>query len=340
MSMRLALTTMALDFPVIYLLDAHLGPDRLHELEEQIPTLTYDASEAEILLGNVSKKNRALLELRHLNIVTDEVSPAHPSQAEQAQEAAEDADPSLTSDDDGPHSTTAAGASGPVSPSARTVKVVKLAWFDDCTAQGALLPLDDYIVYEGRRRTQPAPVQPSPKTPIRAGDILARAKVDADGSSAARSRRRWRRAGLEGHQSPSAKPPALAAESTAEHDADSRLPPIPDFLHTPYSCQRPTLAHPPNEPFIQELVKIRDARRLNGDRVGIRAYSTSIAAIASYPYSFSTAAGTDKTRSREAADEPPLLTLPYDCCRQRSLGCPAAAPRSPRCSRNSETASR
>jgi DNA polymerase IV len=42
--------------------------------------------------------------------------------------------------------------------------------------------------------------------------------------------------------------------------------------------------HPPNEDFISQLVKIRRIRELTLDEIGVRAYSTSIAAIAAYPY--------------------------------------------------------
>lgn len=44
--------------------------------------------------------------------------------------------------------------------------------------------------------------------------------------------------------------------------------------------------HPLNERFIEQLVKIRKTRELTLDEIGVRAYSTSIAAIAAYPYEF------------------------------------------------------
>ncbi|QPH17165.1 hypothetical protein C2857_001962 [Epichloe festucae Fl1] len=41
---------------------------------------------------------------------------------------------------------------------------------------------------------------------------------------------------------------------------------------------------PPNGNFIQELKRIRTFRLLQGDKIGVRAYSTSIATLSAYPY--------------------------------------------------------
>src|SRR5207247_2642231 len=85
--------------------------------------------------------------------------------------------------------------------------------------------------------------------------------------------------------------PSLLTQSTTEHDIDVNLPPIPEYLHTTYSCQRPTPVHPPNEAFIEQLTKIRTARTLTGDQIGVRAYSSAIATVAAYPYTISSAQG-------------------------------------------------
>jgi DNA polymerase IV len=66
---------MALDFPPIYLLPTHLPLENLHELEDQIPTLTYDTSEAKIILGKVTTKQRALFEIRSRKLWIEEVIP-------------------------------------------------------------------------------------------------------------------------------------------------------------------------------------------------------------------------------------------------------------------------
>jgi DNA polymerase IV len=54
-----------------------------------------------------------------------------------------------------------------------------------------------------------------------------------------------------------------------------------------YACQRLTPKDQPNESFIALLKKIKLARLLTNDEIGVRAYSTSIAAMAAYPYKVS-----------------------------------------------------
>lgn len=63
-----------LEFPKIYLLDAHISTERLLELEDEIPNLTYDINEAEVVLGKVTTKQRAQFELRKRNVYTSEVN--------------------------------------------------------------------------------------------------------------------------------------------------------------------------------------------------------------------------------------------------------------------------
>jgi DNA polymerase IV len=88
-------------------------------------------------------------------------------------------------------------------------------------------------------------------------------------------------------QTPITRPTHLLHQTTSEHDNPDKLPPIPEYLHTTYSCQRPTPINSPNDPFIDQLKKIRTARVLEADEIGVRAYSTAIAALAAYPYTLS-----------------------------------------------------
>jgi DNA polymerase IV len=84
----------------------------------------------------------------------------------------------------------------------------------------------------------------------------------------------------------------LLQTTTSEYDgSDSDIPPPPDWVKKRllYACQRCTLADPPNDPFIDELKKIKLARLLTGDEIGVRAYSTSIASLAAYPHLISNA---------------------------------------------------
>ncbi|KAI1164348.1 hypothetical protein F5B18DRAFT_259480 [Nemania serpens] len=235
-----------LAFPTIFLLPAHFEADELPELESRIPTLTYDINEAKVVLGKVTKKPRAILELRSRKLLTDEIQPPPHSDGGGVQDA-EEADDSV-------------------------VQVVRLAWFTTSLAEGKVLPVDDYLVYQGRKKA-PTPSQPAPN----AKDILKRAREEEDAAP--------QRAYTTRHpRSHHAKRPRLYQESTSEHKKAAQLPPLPDYLHTAYSCQRPTPFNSPNCEFIEQLKKMRTLRTLEGDDVGVRAYSTSIAAVAAYPY--------------------------------------------------------
>ncbi|KAI9706759.1 MAG: hypothetical protein M1820_004729 [Bogoriella megaspora] len=84
--------------------------------------------------------------------------------------------------------------------------------------------------------------------------------------------------------------PHLLQKTTSEYESGeaSDIPEMPDWVkqHQKYACQRSTPSPSPNCPFISELKKIKTARLLTADEVGVRAYSTSIAALAAYPYPF------------------------------------------------------
>lgn len=66
---------MALALPPTYLLSTHLSLEALHDLEDQLPSLTYDITEAKLVLGKVTTKQRALFELRSRKLWTEEVLP-------------------------------------------------------------------------------------------------------------------------------------------------------------------------------------------------------------------------------------------------------------------------
>lgn len=86
------------------------------------------------------------------------------------------------------------------------------------------------------------------------------------------------------------RPTKLLHQTTSEHDANfsSSPPALPDWVRENkiYSCERATAFHSPNEAYIEQLKKIRLARLLTGDEIGVRAYSTSIASLAAYPFPF------------------------------------------------------
>ncbi|KAL2262580.1 hypothetical protein VTK26DRAFT_845 [Humicola hyalothermophila] len=285
---------MQLDFPIIFLLPTQLGSEELQELEEQIPTLTYDINEAEIVLGKVFRKERALFELRKHKLATEEVGIAErDASSSPPRKRAKLTTPALGSSEIDSDTASESeihrrlNGSAPVAP---TVKVVNLGWFTESIKAGEVLPLDGYLVYEGRKVSPIPAKQSEPNTPDRAAGVLRRALADAGASPQGPrpgSSQGGRRRG-ETYTSHPVKRPALVRQTTSEHEVEEHLPPIPDYLHTTYSCQRPTPVHPPNEAFIEELTKIKTARTLTGDKIGVRAYSSAIATIAAYPYTFQT----------------------------------------------------
>ena len=128
-----------------------------------------------------------------------------------------------------------------------------------------------------------------PKSPL-PGEIIARAQSDSPhASSSPLSRRSNTQSQLSQHSPSVTRPTPLIRQTTSEHDNPPELPPIPDYLKTSYSCQRPTPLYTLNDPFIEFLVRIRQARILTNDEVGVRAYSTAIASLAAYPHAISNA---------------------------------------------------
>ncbi|KAK4502882.1 hypothetical protein PRZ48_006308 [Zasmidium cellare] len=203
----------------------------------------------------------------------------------------------------------------------KTVKVVKIEWFTDSRKLGRVLPLDDYISYQGRcverQPSAEAPQKkhttqasnnhtatprsistPIPSKPPTSSDILQRAEEDSPKSASKYDRFGRRKFGL---NTPSANPSSweaghgadakyahLLQETTTEHEggSSSDLPEMPEWVKkgVKYACQRATPKENPNDPFLELLKRIKLARLLTNDEIGVRAYSTSIAAIAAYTY--------------------------------------------------------
>ncbi|KAI0865610.1 Nucleotidyltransferase [Xylaria cubensis] len=312
-----------LAFPTIFLLPTHFQPDELPELEGQIPTLTYDIKEAKIILGKVAKKRRAILELRSRKLFTDEIqstppgdghvvdeSPAGPQRPAKRRKRSPSTERASISDDRTASDTDESSREETRSSRAISVKstpeketqkdrklevddsliqVVRLAWFTDSLVRGKVLPVEEYLVYQGRK-TAPPLAQPV----FNAEDILRRAREDASGHPTSQGRFKQYGPAVQHPRSTSTKRPRLVQETTSENDRAKRLPPIPDYLHSDYSCQRPTPVDSPNSEFIEQLKKMRTLRTLEMDDVGIRAYSTSIAAVAAYPYLLSSASEVDR----------------------------------------------
>lgn len=263
-----------MNLPPIFLLSTHIPSEELHQVEDKIPSLTYDVNEAEIILGKVSRRERALFELRRLGLVTEEVVGAA-EQASGSEEPASKRQKVEVQDEQ---------------PKPKGIKVLKLSWLLKSLEQGELISEKDYVVYEGpvwRKPTDKKPSVPSTPPPNDSKSILKRAAQDQQPntysqssvtSTSPQSIKRHARGHSQTHQ----PLPSFLHQSTSEHD-DS-MPEIPDYLHTTYSCQRPTFVDPPNKQFVEELKNIRTLRLLRGDQIGVRAYSTSISALAAYPF--------------------------------------------------------
>lgn len=168
-----------------------------------------------------------------------------------------------------------------------TRKIVRLAWLEDSLSQGRLLNYGDYLVYTALK----APAAPEPElyraveSPTPLG--LPRRDQRAPASAQSYSPSRRRRDGQEIYR----KVPPLLPQSTSEEKAIADLPPVPEYLHTTYACQRSTVVHPPNEAFIEKLKEVRELRSIKGDQIGIRAYSTAIASLSAYPYRLQSSVG-------------------------------------------------
>ena len=84
------------------------------------------------------------------------------------------------------------------------------------------------------------------------------------------------------------RPARLVHQTTSDIDevSDTELPPKPDWVigNKIFSCERCTPLETPNDHFIEQLKRIRLARQLTLDEIGVRAYSTSIASLSAYPY--------------------------------------------------------
>ncbi|KAH7242428.1 hypothetical protein BKA59DRAFT_401378 [Fusarium tricinctum] len=268
------------NLPRIFLLSAHLKPDELHHLEERIPTLTYDINEAELVIGKISQPRRAEFELRRAKL---KFMPL-----EQSQTGSDYSSPtSLERDSDNGLTTKRRRVTEQSTGETAIIKVVKLAWLLDSWEKKKLLSVDPYTIYRGNKivpsETTPTTAPMSPKgSTSPANSILERAFLEheAQPTSSSPHGRHKRRRDVSTTLSQNA--PNLLHQTTSEHDI--ALPLIPEFLKTVYSCQRPTYMNSPNNDFVKVLTEIRTIRQLREDEVGARAYSSSIASIAAYPY--------------------------------------------------------
>ncbi|KAI7225375.1 DNA polymerase beta-like protein, partial [Hortaea werneckii] len=273
--------------PPIFVSATYFDTDDLHDLEDDLAdagaTLTYDAQEAGIVITKVLKPKRVQFDLRAKGVWTEEVKTEEVVGEEEGSwkkrrkvsELEKDGrtqDAAIPVDDESTE---------------RIINVVRPDWFEQSRQLGEVLPLHDFL----DKTTQST-------SNTKAHHIIARAKEDASQSSTTADHFGKRQFGSK------AQPPSSAASWSGNHSRDhkpahlhkttteddengtSDLPPIPDWVKAgiKYACQRSTPRESPNKPFIEQLKKIRTARLLTNDEIGVRAYSTSIAALAAYPH--------------------------------------------------------
>lgn len=173
-------------------------------------------------------------------------------------------------------------------PDDNAVKVVRLAWVQDSLSMGKVLDYSNYLVHEAVKEPKDAKRKSGETMPPSSPEELLRRAQQVAGNSSQRSARRDFR-----HRDAvqNTKLPPLLPQSTTEEDVIARLPPVPAYLRTTYSCERSTVVHPPNEAFVEKLKEVRELRKMTGDKVGVRAYSSAIASLSAYPHRLQSAIG-------------------------------------------------
>ncbi|KAI9773571.1 MAG: hypothetical protein M1840_006845 [Geoglossum simile] len=349
-------TTLSLSsLPPTFVLPAHLTLPELHRLEEKVSQLgtplTYDMTEAKIVIGKVETRRRAEFELRCRGLWTEDVTEEVAAQGGDALsnkrrriETLCDItdnpfisidDSSTESEDEGHPGRRQSIPQGDPRPPEQgapntievnsSVKVLSLRWLHDSLETGEALPMGRYIVYEGRLKERPegsvtptqlvdsnkirvssSPPTPSRTAPLARGSaakaILERAKADTQSSSkhqrsdASSFTSRFRPRARTGYGSSTGKdsmtrPTKILRRTTSEHEENisGYLPEMPSWINEnkKYSCERSTPMNSPNRAFLDQLKRIKLSRILINDDVGVRAYSTSIASLAAYPYPLS-----------------------------------------------------
>ncbi|KAJ6021463.1 hypothetical protein N7540_006967 [Penicillium herquei] len=302
--------------PSIFILPTHMPLNILHETEAKLVqyggSLTYDIAEAGLILGKISHKKRAVLELRSRGLWTEEIleigklpktsSDSHPEIPSKRQKlshgqsagkaSSEILDLCADSEEEG-NSEVKAQPDPSETISSTTVDgghkatVLRLDWLVQSIKNGEPLPISPFLVYQGRKIAAPLATPSQPVTAI-ANQIKRRAIEDAAKGSATEQQMSHPRRSRQDpeKQYTQRHPPALYRETTSENEDTTPLPPQPDWVrdHVVYACMRSAPLHPPNEEFILQLLKIRRIREFTLDEIGVRAYSTFIAAVAAYPY--------------------------------------------------------
>jgi DNA polymerase IV len=290
------------ELPIVFVLPTHLSVEELEETERLLTdrggTLTYEIIEAGLVLGSIETARRAKFELNIRHVRFETLDSNGSPEAHEAVTSLLGTSTKRKRADDPPLSPTEGSfLDEPFARKTGLLKIVKLAWLHDSIEQNRLLGLKDYIIcaakisqpgWSKRRSSQATPRQnsdlptPEPKNLDGSHDKKV-SEMEYQGRTFQKARR-----------SRTAIPqavPTLVRENTSEHELalQEKLPGTPAWVKEGkvYACERVTLASSPNSDFLDLLEKIRVVRTLIEDQIGIRAYSTSIASLAAYPYKLS-----------------------------------------------------
>ncbi|CAI7637955.1 unnamed protein product [Penicillium glandicola] len=304
--------------PPIFILPTHLSLEELDEVEGRLMDyggkLTYDIAEAGLILGKVGRAKRAALELRTRGIWTEElisssaskstgsgVEPPPKRRRTDQYDGTKDIpveiiDLSTESESEGEDGATSRHDSSKhpipkqkVEAIKNSITILKLEWLDISIKSGECVSQDPFVVYRGRKIPSPPPTEAGNKQDLlkqTSNQIIERAKQDA-GLPTPRTPPQDHIHARRSKEPPDQRSrPTLYRQTTSEHEKEeTNEPPQPDWVRDQviFACLRSAPLHPPNEDFISQLVKIRRIRELTLDEIGVRAYSTSIAALSAYP---------------------------------------------------------
>ncbi|KAL2064115.1 hypothetical protein VTL71DRAFT_4609 [Oculimacula yallundae] len=293
--------------------------DELHSLERALGNAKYDPQETRLFIGKETTRGRIRYELRALGVYTvdvtldrsaiqsdynrqdNELKPAKKRRKVVTNDDGREVINLDTASDTNSNTPSCSDNSGQETLSLKrargaqqtlpatvsrerfqvdTVKVFKLAWFEDSVKANKLLPEDPYLLYEGKiipkpsLRTTAQPVQIADRT-----SILARARADTPPPASQKlGSSRYHK------KTSSQTAPALYHATTSDHENEANLPKLPDFLNSTYSCQRPTPMYGPNDEFLKLLKIIKKARIIDADEGTRHSYHSAIASIAAYPF--------------------------------------------------------
>lgn len=312
---------MVFELPPVFIIPFKIPLEELHVLEREITSNVYNIHEAKLVLGRISQKKRAEHELKVRGLFTEDVtdkeirvkstekssiarslngSPyggdtpvilhegSRKSLKRKQSQLGRDRDETdiICIDDSTESENDERQLDDTIEAAEKTTSstfldrnltiVVRLDWYLDSRTAGVLVPLENYIIYAGRKVTDTASniFRQKVRNIPSLSSILTRAAGDPPS--------KYQKSSHQGRHA--YHHPALLTETTSEHDISSHLPPIPSYLHTNYSCRRPTPLDPPNAEFIKLLSRIHHFRILASDSISVRAYSSAISILASYPY--------------------------------------------------------